>query len=113
MKNRNSNIIKMALGTTLVLGLSHSAFSIKTPEEIEATKKAQETSGNVKCAGRILAGLNDCPTSLHACAGMSDADSDPEEFIWMPRGTCNNIVGAHIIEKKEKLVKKIKGKKVG
>ncbi len=112
MTKNNKNIIKIALGTTLILGLSQSAFSLKTPEEIAATKKAQEASGNVKCAGRILAGLNDCPSSLHACAGMGDVDADPEEFIWMPRGTCNNIVGAHIIEKKEKKVVKTKsGKK--
>jgi len=109
MNNNNKNIIKLALGTTLILGLSQSAFALKTQAEIEATKKAQEASGNVKCAGRILAGLNDCPTSLHACAGMGDVDADPEEFIWMPRGSCEKIVGTHIIktkEKKEKVVKK-------
>jgi len=112
MTNNNKNIIKIALSTTLMLGLSQSAFSLKTQEEIEATKKAQEAAGREKCAGRILAGLNDCPTSLHACAGMADEDGDIEEFIWMPKGSCVKIVGTHIIktkEKKEKVVKK-KGK---
>lgn len=102
----------MALGTTLILGLSQSAYSLKTAEEIKATAKAQKSAGKEKCAGRILAGLNDCPTSMHACAGMADEDGDTEEFIWMPKGSCEKIVGTHVIktkekkEKKEKVVKK-------
>ena len=105
----NKNIIKMALGTTLILGLSQSAYSLKTAEEIKANVKAQKAAGREKCAGRILAGLNDCPTSMHACAGMADEDGNIEEYIWMPKGTCDKIEGTHVKivkEKKEKVVKK-------
>lgn len=99
----------MALGTTLILGLSQTAYSLKTAEEIKAVAKAQKAAGREKCAGRILAGLNDCPTSMHACAGMADEDGNVEEFIWMPKGSCEKIAGTHVItvkEKKEKVVKK-------
>ena len=116
MTNKNKNIIKIALGTTLILGLSQSAYSLKTAEERVAIAKAQKEAGREKCAGRILAGLNDCPTSMHACAGLADEDSDIEEFIWMPKGSCEKIVGTHVIktkEKKEKVVKKKKAKKAG
>jgi len=112
----NKNIIKMALGTTLILGLSQSAYSLKTAEEIKANVKAQKAAGREKCAGRILAGLNDCPTSMHACAGMADEDGNFEEYIWMPKGTCEKIVGTHLIKvkkKKEKVVKKISKTKKG
>lgn len=105
----SKKIIKMALGTTLILGLSQSAYSLRTSEESTAIAKAQKAAGKEKCAGRILAGLNDCPTSMHACAGMADEDGNIEEFIWMPKGSCEKIVGTHVIktkEKKEKVVQK-------
>jgi uncharacterized membrane protein len=116
MTNKNKNIIKMALGTTLILGLSQTAYSLRTAEESAAIAKAQKAAGKEKCAGRVLAGLNDCPTSEHACAGMADEDGNIEEFVWMPKGSCEKIVGTHVIkskEKKEKIVKKKKSKKVG
>jgi uncharacterized membrane protein len=109
MTNNNKKIIKMALGTTLLLGLSQSAYSLKTAEEIKATAKEQKAAGREKCAGRILAGLNDCPTSMHACAGMADEDANIEEYIWMPTGTCAKIAGTHVLipkKKKETVVKK-------
>jgi len=99
----------MALSTTLILGLSQSAYSLLTPEQIEANAKAHKAAGREKCAGRILAGLNDCPTSMHACAGMADEDANIEEYIWMPTGTCAKIAGTHVLipkKKKEKVVKK-------
>jgi len=70
------------------LGLTQSAFSVRTQEESDARAKNQEASGNEKCAGRIhsCTGLNDFPTSLHACAGMADEDAVPEEFIFLPKG---------------------------
>jgi len=106
---KNKNIIKMALSTGLMIGLTQSAYSLRTTEESEAIAKSQKAAGREMCAGRILAGLNDCPTSMHACAGLADEDSDIEEFIWMPTGVCEKIAGTHIIktkEKKEKVVKK-------
>ena len=107
--SHNIDIIKIALSTSLILGLSQSAYSLRTTEESEAIAKAQKAAGREKCAGRILAGLNDCPTSMHACAGLADEDGDIEEFIWMPTGSCERIAGTHIIktkEKKEKVVSK-------
>lgn len=100
MKKRN--IIKTALSTAIVIGLTQSAFSVRTQEESDARTKDQENVGNEKCAGRIVAGLNDCPTSLHACAGLADSDSDPEEFIYLPKGTCEKIAGAFILKDKKK-----------
>jgi len=102
MANSTKTLIKAALSTTLILGFVQSASALKTQEEIEATNKAEENAGREKCAGRILAGLNDCPTSMHACAGLADEDGDEEEFIFMPKGSCEKIVGTHIIKDKKK-----------
>ena len=46
-----------------------------------------------KCMGIVKAGQNECGTSKHACAGLATVDKDPEEWIYVPKGTCNKIVG--------------------
>ena len=105
MKNKKT-IIKTAITTTLALSVSGSAFAIKTPEERAKDVAKFTKNGLVQCAGRVKAGLNDCPTSQHACAGMADEDGDYEEFIWLPLGTCNKIVGAHMRPLKKKIKEK-------
>lgn len=100
--NKTKLLIKTAVTTALTLSIAGTAHALKTQAEIEATALAEAKANREKCAGRIKAGLNDCPTSQHACAGMADEDSDPEEFIWMPKGTCNKLVGTHVIKNKEK-----------
>ena len=50
-----------------------------------------------QCAGVIRAGQNDCATSKNACHGHISTDADPEAWIYLPRGTCEKIVGARIV----------------
>ena len=52
--------------------------------------------GFEKCTGIVMAGMNDCGSSKHACAGQSTTDGDPEEWIYVPEGTCAKIVGAKV-----------------
>ena len=62
-----------------------------------ATNSAIAAKGdNEKCAGIVKAGKNDCGTSRNACAGQVKADSDPEAWIYVPKGTCERIAGARI-----------------
>jgi uncharacterized membrane protein len=49
-----------------------------------------------KCQGIVKAGMNDCGTSKHACAGMAKVDGDPKEWIYVPTGTCGKIVGGKV-----------------
>ena len=49
--------------------------------------------GFEKCQGIVKAGMNDCGTSKHACAGMAKVDDDAEEWIYVPEGTCAKIAG--------------------
>lgn len=46
-----------------------------------------------KCMGVVKAGKNDCGTSKHACAGHATVDKDPEEWIALPKGLCEKLVG--------------------
>lgn len=102
--NNNNKINKICLTTTIALmALSiGSAQAAKSQAEIDKRAEAEFEANNEKCAGIIKAGLNDCPTSQHACAGLAYEDNDPEEFIFVPKGTCEKIAGASIIVVKTK-----------
>lgn len=46
-----------------------------------------------KCFGIVKAGKNDCGTAAHSCAGQSTKDADEKEWLYVPKGTCEKIVG--------------------
>ncbi|MFC3151086.1 DUF2282 domain-containing protein [Litoribrevibacter euphylliae] len=52
--------------------------------------------GFEKCQGVVKAGMNDCGTSSHSCAGQATKDGHPEEWIYVPEGTCSKIVGGKV-----------------
>lgn len=54
-----------------------------------------------QCAGVIKAGKNDCATSTNACHGHVAVDSSPEAWIYVPKGTCERIVGARVVQVKD------------
>ena len=53
-------------------------------------------AGMEKCTGIVKTGKNDCGTSKHACAGMSKSDGDAEEWVYLPKGTCEKIPGGKV-----------------
>jgi uncharacterized membrane protein len=46
-----------------------------------------------KCHGVAKAGKNDCAGPGHVCAGLAKTDGNPEEYVNLPKGTCERIVG--------------------
>ena len=60
------------------------------------TPKAQKMmKGMEKCYGIVKAGMNDCASSVsNTCAGSATVDNDRAAWIFLPKGTCNKIVGA-------------------
>jgi uncharacterized membrane protein len=56
----------------------------------------KDQSKEEKCAGVIKAGKNDCATSKNACHGHVKTDRDSEGWVYVPKGTCDKIAGAHI-----------------
>ena len=58
--------------------------------------------GMEKCAGIAKAGKNDCGTSKHACAAQAVKDGDTDEWIYVPTGTCDKIVGATLVKPAKK-----------
>ncbi len=85
MKNDNASVAKIAIAGVMALGLavgSGQAFAAK--------------EGFEKCQGIAKAGKNDCGTSTHACAGQAATDGAAEEWVYVPEGTCDKIVGGTV-----------------
>jgi uncharacterized membrane protein len=85
----DTTIIHSALAGVLALGLTvagDAALAKDAPTE--------------KCAGIVKGGQNDCATSSTACHSQVGTDSHPEAWIYVPKGTCEKIVGAHITHQK-------------
>lgn len=57
-------------------------------------------AGMEKCAGVVKAGMNDCGTAQHSCAGQAATDGDPAEWVYLPEGTCSKLVGGTVLSKK-------------
>jgi uncharacterized membrane protein len=49
--------------------------------------------GYEKCQGVAKAGMNDCGANGHSCAGQAAVDGDKNEWVYVPEGTCEKIVG--------------------
>ena len=86
MEDKNV-LMSAALAGVVALGLGAVA------EDASAAKPGFE-----KCAGIVKAGMNDCGTSNHACAGQATKDGDAEEWVYVPAGTCNKIAGGNLKE---------------
>ena len=50
--------------------------------------KAQE-----KCFGVAKAGENDCAAGAHSCAGQARSDKAPDDWKYVPKGTCEKLGG--------------------
>jgi len=57
---------------------------------------ATQAQGNMeRCYGVAKAGKNDCAANGHACAGQSKTNADAKEWVKVPAGTCDRIVGGN------------------
>lgn len=93
-------LARRALTGALALGLAAAAGDARAAKP-----------GFEKCAGIVKAGMNDCGTSTHACSGKAAKDGDPEEWIYVPEGTCQKVVGGKLIEAAKKEPEKKEEKK--
>jgi len=96
---RKKVIIATAMTSVLALGFNNYA-----DQAIAASTEME------KCAGIVKAGQNDCGANGHACGGLSKTDGDPNEWMALPKGTCDKIVGAKVVgtEKTKNITEKEK-----
>ena len=82
------NRVNTAIASALAVGLSLAMA--------DAMAAKPKWAGHEKCAGIVKTGMNDCGTSKHGCAGQASRDNDPEEWVYLPAGTCEKIAGAKL-----------------
>ena len=83
---KTSTLVNAAFTGALILGMA-------TGEAIAGKE------GSEKCAGIVKAGMNDCGTSSHSCAGKAEKDGSAEEWVYVPTGTCEKIVGGKVVKR--------------
>jgi len=76
----NKALVNAAIAGVISIGISAS---------VTAKPPAME-----KCYGIVKAGKNDCGVpGANACAAQAKADGLPNDWIFVPKGTCEKIVG--------------------
>lgn len=91
---KNQQILSVAIGSLLALGVVGNAA---------AADKNME-----KCYGVAKAGANDCGSKKagHACAGHATVNNDKNDFVVVPKGTCDKLAGGSTSEGEEMMMKK-------
>ncbi|HLX24328.1 MAG TPA: DUF2282 domain-containing protein [Usitatibacter sp.] len=79
MSNRNA-ILHSAIAGILALTLAQAA-------------NAEDGAAREKCYGIAKAGQNDCGTPRHTCAGKATRDNSPDDWKYVPKGTCGKAGG--------------------
>lgn len=85
------SIINLIFTSLLALAVS----SVQA-EDKKATASSSTSQGIEKCYGIAKAGLNDCGSNGHQCAGESKIDGDKKDWLAMPHGLCEKIVGGSL-----------------
>ncbi len=89
MKNGNRTL-HIALGGIVAAGLAAGTANAMKPT----------WDGHERCYGVAKKGMNDCGNARHKCGGMSTEDKQGDEWMYLPKGTCEKIAGGSLKEKK-------------
>ena len=87
---KNKNLAISAAISAAILGLSATgALAHLEP------KKGEDME---KCYGVVKAGQNDCgnASKTHSCMGHAEIDGDGGEWISLPEGLCEKLVGGSL-----------------
>lgn len=79
-----------------IIAASAMLAAIAVPMLAKAGPAAAPTFQAEKCYGIAKAGLNDCQTATHSCAGTASKDGQADSWIYVPAGTCAKIVGGSL-----------------
>lgn len=94
-----------------VAALSLSCVQLLSPVHAKAADPVPITPKYwEKCYGIARAFMNDCSSldGAHHCSGGARVDSDPKEYVWVPRNTCRKIVGGSTYGIKRRPARKVK-----
>jgi uncharacterized membrane protein len=88
------SINKVRVAITSIVAMGAVSFAV-------SALAADEHANEEQCAGVIKAGMNDCATSTNACHGHVTTDANEMAWIYLPKGTCERIAGAHLVKVKD------------
>lgn len=60
---------------------------------VSTSARADDVPAMEKCYGIVKAGQNDCDSNDLSCSMKAVIDSDPNYWIYLPKGACAKIVG--------------------
>lgn len=86
-ESANRKAFRLALGGVLSVGLASAA----APADAKPTWEGHE-----KCYGVSKKGMNDCHNAEHRCGGRAKQDAVAEDWLYLPSGTCEKIVGGSL-----------------
>ena len=78
---------------TQLIAASAMLAALATPIAAFAGPAAVPNFQAEKCYGIAKAGLNDCQTATHSCAGTATKDAQGDSWIYVPAGTCDKLAG--------------------
>ena len=81
------------MNTKTLIGSALAAMAVVGCTSAQSGPAEQPSFSFEKCYGISKAGLNDCETATHSCAGTATADNQPDAWIYVPAGTCAKITG--------------------
>lgn len=84
MKSQTSVLLASAMAVALSLAVEAAAQGGPAP-----TPKFEHE----KCYGISKAGKNDCQTTNSSCAGTSKRNAQGDAWIYVPKGSCDKVVG--------------------
>lgn len=87
MSHDSKKMVKAAMAAVIAVGMGTTSTSFAAAEKAAPNKEME------KCYGIAKAGMNDCGTPTHACASHSTKDADPNDWMYVPKGACDKIVG--------------------
>lgn len=93
MSNKNSHhkMIIHAISTLIGLTITGTVAAETSMAAMPLPDKNLE-----KCYGVVKAHLNDCGNQSHGCSGEAKMAGDKNEWVAVPRGLCNKIVGGNL-----------------
>ena len=89
----SNKMIIHAISAVLALGINNARAGENK------TGRLMQNSANIpgmeKCFGIAKKGNNDCGNESHNCSGEAKMDGDKNEWLYVPKGLCERIVGGN------------------
>jgi uncharacterized membrane protein len=86
----------MAKGNVLLGSAMAVALSLALEASAQGGPAPVPKFEHEKCYGIAKAGKNDCQTANSSCAGTSRRNNQGDAWVYMPKGSCDKIVGGSL-----------------